>query len=160
MARQLTVSVGRKVNTTLSWLRCEADARCEGAWTRQFMAPQVRGHHFLVLKSLKDIEITPTAAKSGQWIPRIDESPTLTARAVHCITNHAPMGSYYARFKPLEPTACPCGSPRMDRLHILARCRLFKGKSVPSTLVGLVRFLKDNPAVFSFTRPRNRAGYG
>ncbi|PPR07947.1 hypothetical protein CVT24_002484 [Panaeolus cyanescens] len=160
LARKLTVPIGRRMATTLSWLRREVDTKCKQAWINSFRSPKVQGHNYLALQSLKRADVTPSAVKGGPWITRFGESPQLMARAVRCITNHAPIGAYYERFNIPEPTACPCGASRMTRWHILAACRLHARKSMPSTLHGMLAFLKDNPGAFSYTQTRPRAREG
>ncbi|PPR07821.1 hypothetical protein CVT24_002894 [Panaeolus cyanescens] len=146
--------------TTLSWLRRDADTKCEQAWINSFRSPKVQGHNYLALQSLKGADVIPSAVKGGPWISQFGESPQLMASAVLCITNHAPIGAYYGRFNIPESTACPCGASRMTRWHILAACCLYACKTMPSTLHGLAAFLKDNPGAFSYTKTQPRAGEG
>ncbi|PPR07945.1 hypothetical protein CVT24_002503, partial [Panaeolus cyanescens] len=67
---KLTVPIGRRMATTLSWLRREADTKCEQAWINSFRLPKVQGHNYLALQSHKRADVTPSAVKGGPWITR------------------------------------------------------------------------------------------
>jgi hypothetical protein len=41
------------------------------------------------------------------------------------MTGHAPLGSYYSQFVPMEEVGCPCGEDFQTRDHVLHVCALF-----------------------------------
>ncbi len=98
-------------------------------------------------------------------LKRLSGRPTLVARFIRCITNHAPTGHYRDRFRARhgEPTLCilHSGPPAYHtREHILFRCdhytRRFAHSSIEELLQSLdpfydiQSFLQDNPTAFSF----------
>lgn len=48
------------------------------------------------------------------------------SRLVQCLTGHAHVGSYYAKYVPTEDTHCPCGEVTQTRDHIILSCPLFR----------------------------------
>ncbi|RDX46861.1 hypothetical protein OH76DRAFT_1355323, partial [Lentinus brumalis] len=98
-------------------------------------------------------------------LKRLGGRPTLAARFVRCITNHAPTGHYRDRFRQRhhEPTMCVLhsGAPAYHtREHILFRCdyytRKYRHSSVEELLESMdpfydiQKFLEDNPSAMSF----------
>ncbi len=98
-------------------------------------------------------------------LKRLGGRPTLVARFVRCITNHAPTGHYRDRFRQRhhEPTMCVLhsGAPAYHtREHILFRCdyytRKYRHSSVEELLESMdpfydiQKFLEDNPSAMSF----------
>ncbi|KAI0706035.1 hypothetical protein C8T65DRAFT_783131 [Cerioporus squamosus] len=98
-------------------------------------------------------------------LKRVGGPPSLTARVIRCITNHAPTGQYRDRFRSRhqEPTMCilHSGAPAYHtREHVLFRCSYYTRKyrycSVEDLLESLdpfydiQQFLQDNPTAMSF----------
>ncbi|KAI0686389.1 hypothetical protein C8T65DRAFT_591212 [Cerioporus squamosus] len=98
-------------------------------------------------------------------LKRLGGRPTLVARFVRCITNHAPTGQYHDRFRARhgEPTLCilHSGPPAYHtREHVLFRCDHYTRKFAYSSIEELLQsldpfydiqsFLLDNPTAFSF----------
>ncbi|EIW52220.1 uncharacterized protein TRAVEDRAFT_53644 [Trametes versicolor FP-101664 SS1] len=111
--------------------------------------------------------LAPTLPSSGASYPlkRLGGRPTLTARFIRCITNHAPTGWYRDRFRPRanEPTMCTLhdGPPAYHtREHVLFHCNHYVRKYRHSSIEDLLGsldpfydiqcFLTDNPTAFSF----------
>ncbi|KIL64737.1 hypothetical protein M378DRAFT_178670 [Amanita muscaria Koide BX008] len=96
------------------------------------------------------------------YIDACQDRNTLLARFTRMATNHAPIGSYYARFPHHDkPTRCPCPQgPIQSRTHILDECTRFErpweswlretGRT-DGFLHTIIHFLKENPLAFSFT---------
>ncbi|KAH9847615.1 hypothetical protein C2E23DRAFT_741444 [Lenzites betulinus] len=98
-------------------------------------------------------------------LKRLGGRPTLVARFVRCLTNHAPTGWYRNRFRSSlnEPTMCRLhsGPPAYHtREHVLFECdhytRRYRYSSVEDLLSSMdpfyqiTEFLKDNPTALSF----------
>ncbi|KAI0682515.1 hypothetical protein C8T65DRAFT_596639 [Cerioporus squamosus] len=98
-------------------------------------------------------------------LKRLGGRPTLAARFIRCITNHAPTGQYRDRFRSRhnEPTLCilHSGPPAYHtREHVLFRCDYYTRKYAHSCIEELLQsldpfydiltFLQDNPTALSF----------
>lgn len=98
-------------------------------------------------------------------LKRLGGRPTLTARFIRCITNHAPTGWYRDRFRARanEPTMCTLhdGPPAYHtREHVLFHCNHYTRKYRHSSIEDLLGsmdpfydiqcFLADNPTALSF----------
>jgi hypothetical protein len=148
------VDIGSRV--TLDRLRMEADAKAAMRWAQAAARrPQDFGRNFLQLKSLnkKGAPLYPDARKGGPYIRKAGADNTSFARLCRCILDHAPIGSYYARFNIEEPQGCPrCGAPRETRSHILKYCPGYERNGPTDHLPGLVDFILENAEAFSFAR--------
>ena len=98
-------------------------------------------------------------------LKRLGGRPTLVARFIRCITNHAPTGHYRDRFRRqlAEPTACDAHPGRFvyhTREHVLFRCERYIRKYRYSSIEELLEsmdpfydiqlFLQENPSALSF----------
>ncbi|KAF9258716.1 hypothetical protein L218DRAFT_1004637 [Marasmius fiardii PR-910] len=164
----LSVRVGPTTITSLDYLRKQATSSCQDAWVSRFQHSSYRGSQFLEMKGLKGKSLQPSYIKGGTWLSKLGDSNTLVARAVRCITNHAPVGEYYRRFNiPNTSRLCTCWSAEnsqsavvQTRTHVLHHCPDVKHFKNIDYVVGLAQFLKKNPQVFSFGDPAPRAGDG
>ena len=96
--------------------------------------------------------LKPTTKKGGSWLSAFEASPpSLTARAVRCITGHTPIGEYYHRMQfNLPAPHCACGRFG-TRSHILCSCRKYKHyRRHPWDTWELYKYLNANLLTFSF----------
>ncbi|KAF9267614.1 hypothetical protein L218DRAFT_995189 [Marasmius fiardii PR-910] len=163
-----SVRVGPTTVTSLDYLCKQATSTCQDAWVSRFQHKSYRGSQFLEMKGLQGKPLQPSYIKGGTWLSKLGDSITLTARAVRCITNHAPVGKYYRRFNiPNTSHLCTYWSAETSQsavvqtwTHILHHCPDVKHSKNIDYIVGLAQFLKKNPRVFSFVDPAPRAGVG
>ncbi|KAF5318585.1 hypothetical protein D9619_010813 [Psilocybe cf. subviscida] len=157
-ATQLRVPLGRDPALTINSIRQTTDLWREQEWKAKFLHSPLPGAAFLRLQGVDGTQLQPSS-KGGPWIKLAGSDNALFARMCRCVLNHAPIGSYYARFNIDSPTHCSCGQ-RQNREHILAYCHQYTRISIdaPALGAGLVRFLKDNPSAFAFPKPDQGVG--
>lgn len=122
-------------------------------WKSLFQSRKYIGSHFLILYAKKDTPLSPTHVNSGPWMCKTGHSHALTACLVHCITGHAPIGEFHARFFKEESTACRCGLLVETAQHVLYTCPHCVREDVPKQQlchVWLVDFLMENESTFVF----------
>jgi ribonuclease HI len=152
------------VHSTITWAREKAKSRALKAWRNEWASlPHTN-------QAATALRLIPPSLRLNPSLREIDGPHDIQSRVIQTITGHGYIGSYYARFVPDEPAACPCGEPLQTRDHVLADCKLHNAhrhvlhKACPnlstalilSTRKGLntlVHFLKDSDA-FKKTRPK------
>ena len=104
--------------------------------------------------------VQPNSTKGGSYMRRLRyESNSLVARFTRCITNHAPIGTYYQKFNIEAETLCVC-SRILSQGHILQDswwqgCDHWKSHDYETgNFPGLVKYLKENPTAFAFSEDR------
>ena len=125
-------------------------------WEVLFWSKKYIGSNFLPLYQWKDTPLIPTHINGGPWMSKVGHSHTLTARLARCVTSHAPIGAYRARFFPEEPTSCRCGLPMETVQHVLRHCPEFSREDAPKHQLRykwLVDFLEANDSSFTFDVP-------
>ncbi|KAK1215566.1 hypothetical protein PQX77_021829 [Marasmius sp. AFHP31] len=116
------IGAGSAPQTSLDYLCKKATDACQDAWVTRFQEAKYKGGQFLELNDLKGKPLQPKYTSGGTWLPHIGRTNSLTSRVVRCITNHAPVGEYYRRFRIPESEDCRCGRALETRLHVLFRC--------------------------------------
>ena len=126
------------------------------SWSDLFGRESYTGHRFLKYRDAEGKTPQPTYLRHGEWLSRAMDrdgySNQLFARAVRCITEHAPIGEYYVRFNIPEPPECPMCGRFQTRAHVLHSCRrdALAGMDSPSSVNSLYEFLERNPLSFAF----------
>ncbi|KAF9440239.1 hypothetical protein P691DRAFT_688352 [Macrolepiota fuliginosa MF-IS2] len=116
------------------------------------------GHFFLHLKGPGGKTVLPTYLHGGNWLPHVRGDPKLCARLfTRCILNHAPIGSFRQWFFSRQyDMSCECRQQLETHKHILNKCLLYKRVWTNQehfkveTIMGLIKFLDDNPKAFTF----------
>ncbi|KAF9441698.1 hypothetical protein P691DRAFT_683108, partial [Macrolepiota fuliginosa MF-IS2] len=71
--------------------------------------------------------ILPTYINGGNWLPHMGTDTKLCAHLTKCITNHAPIGSFWQQFFLGQyKTSCECRHKLETRDHILNKCPLYE----------------------------------
>lgn len=158
------VPVGLRPDITLDRARKDAAVSVSDAWISKFQHLDYRGHQFMMLAvpGSGGRDILPEYSKEGSWLSKVKEresySNALMARLVRCITNHAPIGEYYHRFKIPEQTSCSSCGRLQTRRHIFVGCRghldALSGRDVPGRISELCSYLEKNPTAFAFPQRR------
>ncbi|KAJ3487510.1 hypothetical protein NLI96_g3500 [Meripilus lineatus] len=123
---------------------------------------------------LSDKEIQPSHT-NPKFLETFGESNKTTSRAVRGLTGHAPIGSYYHRFK-IKPNAkCPCGATLESPEHVVWDCTLHPTRDLlrdvsvirPDKLLwmrcsgplnALYQFIKHNRKAFDFSNAPDPGG--
>jgi hypothetical protein len=141
-----------------SWAKEQAKTRPSKAWEKRW---QNTPRHNLSAVALRN---PPSTRPWKIFKEELDGRRDISCRLVQVITGHAFTGEYYRRFRPNDPTGCPCGfGPVQTREHIIRECPLHSHArhhltkvsptlSLPvilgshAGLVALTKFLKDSSA--------------
>ena len=155
-AASASIAVGRHPRLSRLYYLAEKDKEHHRNWQADLDLPSYRGTSFLGLRNPKGKPITPTTHKAGPFLKVFGYSSQLTARMVRCVTCHAPIGEYRARFFPSEESRCRCElRPEETRDHILRECTLCSRphfRQPPRSVEELYEFLDDNPPAFAWDR--------
>jgi hypothetical protein len=155
------------VSSTISWAKEASKVRASQEWRRRWLDKPRINHAAVALR-------TPPSTKPWRLFRENCSGPRhITTRLIQAITGHAFFGNYYSRFRPSDPTACPCGqTPRQTREHIICECSLHeharhhlrkvsKTLSLPiilgsfKGLSAFVKFLADSTAFTKTSTPSN-----
>ncbi|KAF9540358.1 hypothetical protein CPC08DRAFT_804716 [Agrocybe pediades] len=145
-------------STSLDSVRRTVTKSVQEDWKTLFRDPDYWGHNFLMLQRPDETVLEPSYINGGTWLPAAGGNLHLAVRICRSILNHAPIGAYYERFNIPEQTLCTCEDhPLETRNHILHHCGQYQCDEdgpPPRYYLGLVRFLEQNEATFSFRRPQ------
>ncbi|KAF4622833.1 hypothetical protein D9613_001563 [Agrocybe pediades] len=145
-------------STSLDSVRRAVTKSVQEDWKTLFRDPDYRGHNFLMLQQPDETVLEPSYINGGTWLPAAGGDLHLAVRICRCILNHAPIGAYYERFNIPERTSCTCKDHPLETCdHILRHCGQYQRDEdgpPPRYYLGLVRFLEQNEATFSFRRPQ------
>jgi ribonuclease HI len=152
------------VSSTMSWARETSNVRASQEWSRRWLDRPRTNHAAVALR-------TPPSTRPWRLFRENCSGPRhITTRLIQSITGHAFFGKYYQRFRPSDPTACPCGqTPLQTREHIICECpiherarghlrKVSKTLSLPiilGTLKGLTAFAKFLADSTAFTKTSN-----
>ena len=117
---------GRELRKSTQLLRQINDQDVEDKWRKSSASLEYRGRGFMDLFTNAPTRgdhpvglMQPNSMKGGSYMRRLRyESNSLVARFTRCITNHAPIGTYYQKFNIEAETLCVCGRV-LSRGHIL-----------------------------------------
>jgi len=149
-AKGLSVLQGAQVRTSVDTIRETADKVAIAAWSELAALSGYIGRNFFQLERTDGKPLCPTTVKGGPWLLACGDNVALTARLTCCLTRHAPIGEYYARFNIPESLRCDCGVLLQTCTHIICTCPVYEQKPLPGLLHGMVGFLKANPLAFAF----------
>ena len=147
----------------------KTEASTNDSWRIMAQDPKYSGNGFCELQSEPPDRdgnggrpLHPNPSQGGSYLrPLANETNAFIARFTRCVTNHAPIGSYYLRFGIDEDTHCTCGC-LLTRDHILHSlwwqgCDKWQSHDHRTgSLPGLVRYLKENPMAFAFSNDRQQ----
>ena len=171
---------GKELKLSTQLMRQINEQSVEDKWRVSSANPEYRGRGFLDLLTTAPSRddrpvgvMQPNSSKCGSFMRRLRyEGSSVVARITRCITNHAPIGTYYQKFNIEAETLCVCGRT-LSRGHILQDswwqgCDHWKSHNYETgNFPGLVKYLKENPTAFAFSedrpqqvarQPRNRVG--
>ncbi|PCH34737.1 hypothetical protein WOLCODRAFT_78651 [Wolfiporia cocos MD-104 SS10] len=103
---------------TLTWLRAHAKQSALRRWHLDWVSKNRINSSRYTLNSLPSTTLHPI-------LHHFDEARHTQSRFIQCLTGHAFLDEYYARFVPSESTRCQCDPRRFQtRAHVLLYCPL------------------------------------
>lgn len=106
-------------SSTISWAKEQAKTHPAKLWRKRWLETP---HQNLSAVALRG---PPSPIPWKLFKKSLSGGRDSTCRLVQALTGHCFAGSYYRRFRPTDPTGCPCGQANLQtREHIIRECPL------------------------------------